>query len=143
MSAVISTRCSNCGANLRDRTSRMFSLGPECRKTMSDDELRAALARNTPDHIPTDKPASVRARVTNAHARQAARPVITADLCECGSGAIAGRCPPCMRETRDPMGVLAERVAQTIEEIRAERTAARDAAYHAFTATQEETRPAS
>lgn len=131
MTAVVTTRCSRCGADLRDRTSRMFGIGPECRKAMTDADLREAMARNTPGHIPAERPTSGRAHAVNAAARQAAQPVTDRELCSCGSGAVKGRCPPC-RVPVNPAAELAASVASTIARIRAERTAARDAQYEAW-----------
>lgn len=112
MSAVVSTTCSRCGADLRDRTSRMFGIGPECRKTMTATQLR----------------------VTNAAARRTAQPVTDRDLCPCDSGAVKGRCPTC-RVPANPSDFLAEAVARTIAKIRAQRAAERDAAYEAWNAS--------
>jgi hypothetical protein len=137
MTIVRSTSCSECGKELTDPLSRRYSIGPDCRADMTPEQLADALRRNQPGYVPKAKPASAKARRTNAAARQAAEPPKEADLCGCGSGAIAGRCPPCNRAERDPMGVLADGVARIIDRIRVERTAERDARYEAWQAAHQ------
>lgn len=83
MSAVVSTRCSRCGAELRDRTSRLIGIGPECRKTMTTAQLRAAMARNTPGHIPTaaPRPASATARRNHTELQRVTAPTPQTKRC--------------------------------------------------------------
>jgi hypothetical protein len=131
MTAVVSTRCRRCHAELTDRFSRKLGYGPECRKVMSAGQLADALRANQPGYIPKAQPASVQARINRADALATADQVVE---CGCGSGALAGRCPECLAEQRDPMGVLAKRVQRVIERVRAQRTAARDARYEAWLA---------
>lgn len=136
MTAVVSTRCRwpGCGIELTDRFSRRVGYGSEHWKLLTPQQQVDALRANQPGYIPKARPPSAHATVTNAAARQAAQAPTEADLCACGSGAVAGRCPPCNRAERDPMGVLADGVRRVIGEVRAERRAVRDAAYEAWQA---------
>lgn len=132
MSAVVSTHCRNCRKELTDRFSRMLGYGPECRKDLTPDQLADAIRANQPGYIPrASQPVSVQARVNRADALAAVDQVVE---CGCGSGAVAGRCPECRMEEREPMRVLAIRVQRVIERIRAQRTAERDARYAAWLA---------
>ena len=134
MTAVVSTRCRRCRAELTDRFSRTLGYGPECRKLMTPEELADAIRANQPGYVPraaVPQPASVQARANRADALAAVEQVVE---CGCGSGALAGRCPECQAEETDPMGVLAKRVQRVIERIRAMRTAERDARYEAWLA---------
>lgn len=138
MTAVVSTRCRRCGAELTDRFSRKLGYGPECRKDLTPEQIADAVRRNQPGYVPraaAPRPASVQARVNRADALAAVGQVVE---CGCGSGALAGRCPECAAEQRDPMGVLAKRVARVIERVRALRAAERDARYEAWLASHPE-----
>lgn len=134
MTAVISTRCRRCHAELTDRFSRMLGYGPECRKDLSPEQIADAIRANQPGHVPraeVPRPVSVQARATRADALAAVDQVVE---CGCGSGALAGRCPECRAEQTDPMGILAKRVTRVIERVRAQRAAERDARYEAWLA---------
>ena len=134
MTAVISTRCRRCHAELRDPFSRKLGYGPECRKDLTPDQLADAIRRNQPGYVPraaAPQPVSVQARAHRADALAAVDQVVE---CGCGSGALAGRCPECRAEEREPMKVLAIRVARVIERVRAQRAAERDARYEAWLA---------
>lgn len=134
MTAVVSTRCRRCGAELTDRFSRKLGYGPECRKDLTPEQIADAVRANQPGYIPratAPQPASDHARANRADALAAVDQVVE---CGCGSGAQAGRCPECLAEQRDPMGVLAKRVQRVIERIRAQRSAERDARYEAWLA---------
>lgn len=127
MTAVLSTRCRQCGKDLTDPLSRRYGIGPDCRRTMTPGQLADALRANQPGYIPRaqpPRPASVQARIHRADALAAADQIVE---CGCGSGALVGRCPECRAEQADPAGVLAKRVARVIERVRAQRTAERDA----------------
>lgn len=134
MTAIISTRCSECGKDLTDPISRRYGIGPDCRAKLTDAELADALRRNQPGYVPAVRPATPTARATNAQARQAAQAPTEEDLCPCGSGSLKNRCPPCLEQQNDPMGALAKGVARIIERIRDQRRAERDAAYEAWKA---------
>lgn len=134
MTAVVSTRCRRCGAELTDRFSRKLGYGPECRKDLTPAQIADAVRRNQPGYVPRaepPRPASVQARINRSEALAAVDQVVE---CGCGSGAVAGRCPECLAEQRDPMGVLAKRVQRVIDRIRTERSAERDARYEAWLA---------
>lgn len=134
MTAVVSTRCRRCGAELTDRFSRKLGYGPECRKDLTPEQIADAVRRNQPGYVPRaepPRPASVQARINRSEALTAVDQVVE---CDCGSGAVAGRCPECRAEERDPMGVLAKRVQRVIERVRAQRAAVRDARYQAWLA---------
>ena len=138
MTAVVSTRCRRCHAELTDRFSRKLGYGPECRKDLTSDQLADAIRANQPGYVPRaqpPRPASVQARINRADALSAVDEVVE---CGCGSGALAGRCPECLAEQRDPMGVLAKRVQRVIERVRAQRSAERDARYEAWLAAHPE-----
>lgn len=127
MTAVVSTRCRRCGADLRDRFSRMLGYGPECRKTMTDAQLRAAMARNTPGHIPAERPrpASSQARHNHAEVARATAPVVADKTCPHEDRPAS--CALCRRDN-DPWRA-AERIIALIQR---QRTAERDAAYEAW-----------
>jgi hypothetical protein len=134
VTAIVSTRCRRCGAELSDRFSRKLGYGPECRKDLTPDQIADAVRANQPGYVPRaqpPQPASVQARINRSDALAAVDQVVE---CGCGSGALAGRCPECLAEQRDPMGVLAKRVARVIERVRALRTAERDARFEAWLA---------
>jgi hypothetical protein len=133
MTAVVSTRCRRCHAELRDRFSRTLGYGPECRKLMTPERLADAIRANQPGYVPraAPRPVSVQARANRADALAAVGEVVE---CGCWSGAAAGRCPECRAEQLEPMKVLAIRVQRVIERIRAQRSAERDARYAAWLA---------
>jgi hypothetical protein len=131
VSAAVSTRCSVCGKDLTDKLSRRYGIGPDCRAKMTSAELADAIRRNQPGFIRRTQPVSVQARINRANALAAVGEVVE---CGCGSGAQAGRCPECLAEQRDPMGVLAKRVQRVIERVRIRRAAERDARYEAWLA---------
>lgn len=136
MTAVVSTRCRwpGCHIELTDRFSRRVGYGSEHWKLLTPEQQVDAIRSNQPGYVPrtvSPQPASVQARINRADALATVGEVME---CGCGSGAQAGRCPECLAEQRDPMGVLARRVQRVIERIRAQRTAARDARYEAWLA---------
>jgi hypothetical protein len=125
--------CRNCGRALSDRLSLRYRLGSDCRSGMTGEQLREALALTArerdlvreqaqPGYIPPARPASIAARATNAEARQVAagRP-----LCA-EHGGLLGACAQCRAEADPAYGVR-----RVIREIRAERSADRNAAYAA------------
>ncbi|MGH3376012.1 MAG: DUF6011 domain-containing protein [Actinoallomurus sp.] len=115
MTAVVSTRCHRCGAELRDRTSRVFGIGPECRKTMTDTQLRAAMNRNTPGHTPPAvvRPASPQARHNHAELERVTAPVVAEKRCT--HDGIPAQCPLCRREA-DPWR-CAQRIIATVQRL--------------------------
>jgi hypothetical protein len=127
VTAVVSTRCRRCGTDLRDRFSRMLGYGPECRKTMTDAQIRAAMVRNTPGHIPAARPASATARRNHAEIARVTAPVV-ADK-QCTHGDRPASCALCRRDN-DPWR-CAERIIALIQR---QRRAERDAAYEAWKA---------
>ena len=140
MSRTGTHRCRVCGRQLTDATSRAFGIGPECRRGMTAEQLRAALLdrarQDDPFRIPGDRPPSPVARRNNAIARAIIAQARAPESARCHHGGTPGACPECRREA-DPTRA-AERI---IREIRAERRAARDAAYRARLA-QHQQRPA-
>lgn len=134
MTAVVSTRCRRCHTELTDRFSRKLGYGPECRKDLTPEQIADAVRRNQSGYVPRAEPprlASVQARINRSEALATVDEVVE---CGCGSGAVAGRCPECRMEEREPMKVLAIRVQRVIERVRAERAAVRDARYEAWLA---------
>ena len=152
MTAVVSTRCRRCGAELRDRFSRMLGYGPCCRKHMNPDQLADALLRNRPGYVPPATPRSASpqarrnrsevARVTAplalaerepAGRRMQASPAPVAEPVEetepratCSAhGGIAGACPQCRREAAEPAARI---IAATLRRPMAERLVAERAA---------------
>lgn len=116
MTAVISTHCRGCHRELRDRFSRMLGYGPECRKGMTDAQLRAAVARNDPAYTPPAavRPASAQARRNQAEVQRITAPEPAAKLCAAHS------CPPAScalcRRDNDPWRT-AERIITLTQRI--------------------------
>lgn len=83
MTAVVSTRCRRCHAELTDRFSRKLGYGPECRKDMTPDQLVAAIRDNQPGVVPaaTLRPASATARRNHAEIARVTAPDPAAKLC--------------------------------------------------------------
>lgn len=123
--------CRVCGRPLVDATSRAFRIGPECRKGMTPDQLRASLQvakrEADPFYIPPDQPLSARAQHTNDRARQVVAEAAAPVAGRCRHDGIPGACPLCRQEA-DPT----QCAARIIREIQAERLAARDARYEAW-----------
>lgn len=122
--------CRMCKRPLRDRTSRLFGVGPDCRRGMTDAQLRDALALTKaeadPAYIPPERPPSPQARHNNATARAVIERAVRPETATCHHDGIPGRCPQCRAEA-DPWRA-ARRI---IGEIKAARLAVRDAAYEA------------
>lgn len=122
---VVDPTCTECGKPLTDAASRAFRIGPECRKGMTTQELRAAMARaaaaDDPFRIPDPRPASVQARVNNHNAHAAASSSVR--LCARHEGEL-GKCALCKWEA-DPENaaamVLREVRSWTFADRRAER----------------------
>ena len=129
--------CRECGKPLTDRISKLFGVGPDCRRTMTDTQLQAAMrqtrAEADPGYIPPDRPASLRARRNNAQARATVARAQEPAKATCVHGGKPGACPMCRRDN-DPWRA-AERI---IAEIQQERCAARDAAWRAWQAAHAE-----
>lgn len=129
---LMTRTCRSCGQPLTDAVSRRFRLGPDCRRGMTGQQLRAAadLTREEakPGYIPPTKAATIDARMTNAAARRTVAQANTPDVCEHDS--LPDRCPTCRRPTdgAHASALLAEAVTRFIAQIRAERRAARDQA---------------
>jgi uncharacterized protein DUF6011 len=123
--------CRLCGRPLTDATSRAFRIGPECRRDMTPDQLRASLQvakeEAAPGYIPPDRPASPQARHNNAQARAVVETASTPQRATCVHGGMPGACPTCRYEA-DPNNAA----ARIIREIQGERIAARDAAWRAW-----------
>jgi hypothetical protein len=122
---VVDPTCTECGRLLTDAASRAFRIGPECRKDMTTQQLRAAMLRakqaDDPFRIPEQRPASVQARINNHNARAAADP---AALQLCRHENRAGACADCKREANP--WLAAERILGEVRtETHAERRAAR------------------
>ena len=130
MTAVVSTRCRRCGAELTDPFSRKVGYGPECRKDMTPDQLVAAIRANQPGHIPAARSATATARVTNAQARDTVENAAHGPRCV--HDGIPGSCALCRRDN-NPAGT-ADRIIALIQR---QRTAARDAAYEAWKAAHQ------
>jgi hypothetical protein len=107
-----SRTCRECGRDLTDGLSLRYRTGPDCRKTMTGEQLRAAMdltkAENVPGYIPPDRPASVTARQNHAAVQAAAEPPPTC----AAHGGILGQCPLCRHEQTNP-------AARIIREIKA------------------------
>lgn len=114
--------CRACGRLLKDRLSLRYGFGPDCRKELSGEQLAAALKLTAeeakPGYIPPEKAPSWVALANNEAAREAAAGIRPVHL--------------------DPAAELAMGVRIIIAEIRAERTAARDARWRAAKARQVE-----
>lgn len=130
MSVVLSTRCSECRANLTDPLSRRYGIGPECRKTMTAAELADALRRNRPGHIPAARPTSAEARRNHAEIVRVTETPTAAKRCV--HEAIPASCALCRRDN-DP-NRAAERIIALIQ---ARREVERDARYAAWKATHQ------
>jgi hypothetical protein len=127
VTAVVSTRCSECHAGLTDPLSRRYGIGPDCRKTMTPAELADALRRNQPGYIPAARPASLEARRNHAEVARVTAPTPKAKRCV--HEAIPASCALCRRDN-DPYRA-AERI---IALVKAQREAEREAAYAAWKA---------
>jgi hypothetical protein len=129
---LMSRTCRECGRELTDAVSRRFRTGPDCRKGMTGEQLRAAAdltkEEAKPGYIPPTRQLTIDARMTNAAARRTVQQATTPEVCEHGS--LPGRCPMCRRpnDTAHAAAMLAESVARVIARVRAERRAARDGA---------------
>lgn len=101
MTAVVSTRCRRCGAELHDRFSRKLGYGPECRKDLSPDQLVAAIRANQPGVVPaaTLRPTSTTARRNHAEVQRVTAPVVAAKRCPHED--IPAQCALCRRDN-DP-----------------------------------------
>lgn len=102
MTAVLSTRCRRCGAELTDRFSRKLGYGPECRKDLTPDQLADAIRTNQPGYVPRTqppRPASVQARANRAEIARVTAPDVTAK--RCAHDGTPGSCPLCRHEA-DP-----------------------------------------
>lgn len=114
--------CRACKRQLKDRLSLRYGIGPGCREGMTDEQLAAALKLTAeeakPGYVPPDKAPSWVALANNEAAREAAAGIRPVHL--------------------DPAAELALGVRIIIAEIRAERTAARDARWRAAKARQVE-----
>lgn len=129
MTAVVSTRCRKCRAELRDSFSRKLGYGPECRKSMTSSQLADALRANQPGYIPKAAPVvSAEARRTHGEVQRVTAPVVAAK--RCAHDGIPGSCPLCRREA-DPWR-CAERI---IALVKAKREAERSRAYADWLAT--------
>ena len=141
MTAVISTHCRRpgCGRELTDRFSRMLGYGPECRKTMTDAELRAAIDRNTPGHTPPAavRPASPQARRNHLEVTRVTAPTPAAK--RCAHDGIPATCPLCRHEA-DPWRCAQRIITLTVRQPMDQRLAAQRAAairrYHPDAAHQ-------
>lgn len=123
MSAVVSTRCRKCRAELRDSFSRKLGYGPECRKSMTSAQLADALRANQPGYVPkAAPPVSAEARRNQAEIQRVTAPVVEAKRCH--HDGIAGACPQCRHEA-DPWH-CADRI---IALVKAKREEARSRAY--------------
>lgn len=111
--------------------SRLFGIGPECRKGMTTARLSAAAAqvraKADPAYIPPQRPPSPQARRTNALARATIERARNPATATCHHDGTPGRCPQCRAEN-DPW----QAAKRVIRLIRADRQAARDAAYEAY-----------
>lgn len=128
--------CRECGRPLHDRISKLFRVGSDCRKGMTNEQLRAAMAQTraeaAPGYIPPTRPASPRAQRTNAVARAVIEQAQQPARATCVHGGMPGACPDCRYEA-DP----ANAAARIIREIQTERRTARDAAYRTHQAALE------
>jgi hypothetical protein len=127
VTAVLSTRCRDCGKDLTDPLSRRYGIGPDCRSTMTPQQLADALRRNQPGYIPKARPASLEARRNHAEVARATESPTTAKRCV--HEAIPASCALCRRDN-DPYKA-AERI---IALVKAQREAERAAAYAAWKA---------
>ncbi len=125
--------CRLCGRPLTDATSRAFRIGPECRKGLTPEQLRASLQvakqEADPFHVPEPRPASMQARINNHNARAAVTPEAV-QLCRHENR--AGACPDCRREAdphRAAERILCDVMGQSHAERRAERIAAQQGRY--------------
>lgn len=122
MTAVVSTRCRRCNAELTDRFSRTLGYGPECRKSMTPDQLADAIRANQPGYVPRaqpPRPASATARRNHAEIERVTAPVVAAKRCV--HDGIPGACPLCRRDN-DPWRA-AERIIALIKAEREEQRA--------------------
>lgn len=124
--------CRICGKELTDAVSRRFRVGPDCRKTMTGEQLRAAAALTKaeadPGYIPPTKAATAQALHTNAAARQTVAQAEAPKVCE-PHGGLIDQCPLCRRPTTAAQAaeMLADQVARYIRQVHVQRRAARDA----------------
>lgn len=131
MSAVVSTRCRKCRAELRDSFSRKLGYGPECRKSMTSAQLADALRANQPGYIPkATPPVSAEAHRNHAEIERVTAPVVAAKRCV--HDGIAGACPKCRHEA-DPWH-CADRIIAIVQ---ARRDAERARAYANWLATHQ------
>lgn len=118
--------CRDCGRDLTDAMSRRIGIGPDCRKGMTGQQIRDAIALTAemakPGYIPPDRGASFEAKLTNAEARATVEAAQARAVCT-RHGGLLGACAMCRQEEDPAFGVQ-----RLIAEIRAERRAARDAA---------------
>ena len=137
MSAVVSTRCRKCRAELRDSFSRKLGYGPECRKSMTSGQLADALRANQPGYIPKAKPVrpSPQARHNQAEVQRVTAPVVEAKRCH--HDGIAGACPQCRHEA-DPWH-CADRIIRLIQTQREEERSRAYADWLATHAPEQET----
>lgn len=126
MISPIIVYCRICHEEVTKPASKARKIGSTCWGRLTPAEkmemLALAAAEDKPGYIPPERPPSITALLNNAKTRRTTKELNEADLCECGSGSLAGRCPPCNQERDDPMGFLAERVAAYIDRVRQERT---------------------
>lgn len=130
---LMARTCRSCGRELTDAVSRRFRVGPDCRKGMTGEQLRAAAdltkEEAKPGYIPPTRQLTIEARMTNAIARRTAEQAAAPQVCEAHGGLI-GKCPMCRtpNDAAHAAVMLAEAVARVIAKVRDERRAARDGA---------------
>ena len=130
MTAVVSTRCRKCRAELRDSFSRKLGYGPECRKSMTSAQLADALRANQPGYIPqAAPPVSSEARRNQVEVQRVTAPIVAAKRCE--HDGIPNQCPLCRRNA-DPWR-CAERIIALVQR---KREAERSQAYADWLATR-------
>lgn len=127
MTLTQSRTCRECGRELTDRVSRMYRVGPDCRREMSGEQLAAALkqtkAEAQPGYIPPARKPSIDAQLTNRAARAVAAQAEAPIVCD-AHGGVLGQCPLCIAEAKAPAARIIRLVkADGLAARRAERVA--------------------